>query len=451
MINGRAPTFSDLPGGDVPRRGHRRRTARQARPVRRHLLLVRVLHPVRLLPRHPTLGVDVTSNSYGSSNVDNDGWDAASQEADVIHAGRRTTPLFSTGNGAPGFGTIAPPEPVGRHRRRRLDPVRRHRLGLDRQHQPDRRRRRDGVVEPRARRQRHARASTSSPTARTRPVTSRSTPILDGRNAWDDLGRHQPLDARSPPARPRSSTRRGGRSNGATVPPNFYRTAKDILKSSAEDLGYDAIDPGRRLASTPAPRCRPRRHAAAGCRPNEWRVGDYRGTEYPVFSHVIAPGGADTQRSRSAGPGRGGEPTVSWSAPTPRRFAFTSEPIAQESVYNFNAPDYLLRPDRCGDGPSRRRSDGRARQLRRASQFDRDGDYVQNQAWRAAHLQLDRRQRRREPVDRHAARDGVVDHTTCATISNPDGNLDLDFTRVGDGPGRVRAVHVPPGRRQRTS
>ncbi len=32
-------------------------------------------------------GVDVTSNSYGSSEVDNDGWDGASQEADVIHDG----------------------------------------------------------------------------------------------------------------------------------------------------------------------------------------------------------------------------------------------------------------------------------------------------------------------------------------------------------------------------
>jgi hypothetical protein len=58
-------------------------------------------------------GIDITSNSYGSSDVDNDGYDAASQEADVWHAnfGGRTTPLFSTGNGAPGYGTTAPPSP----------------------------------------------------------------------------------------------------------------------------------------------------------------------------------------------------------------------------------------------------------------------------------------------------------------------------------------------------
>jgi hypothetical protein len=57
-------------------------------------------------------GVDVTSNSYGSSDVDNDSWDAASQEADVIYDGTRTTPVFSTGNGAPGFGTVTPPAPT---------------------------------------------------------------------------------------------------------------------------------------------------------------------------------------------------------------------------------------------------------------------------------------------------------------------------------------------------
>ena len=53
VINGNAPTFSDVPGGHVPGRGHRRRAAREARAVRRHLLLLRVLHAVRLLPGDP--------------------------------------------------------------------------------------------------------------------------------------------------------------------------------------------------------------------------------------------------------------------------------------------------------------------------------------------------------------------------------------------------------------
>ena len=55
--------------------------------------------------------VDVTSNSYGSSDLDNDGYDAASQEADIIHDGSTTTPLFSTGNGGPGYGTTTAASP----------------------------------------------------------------------------------------------------------------------------------------------------------------------------------------------------------------------------------------------------------------------------------------------------------------------------------------------------
>ena len=58
-------------------------------------------------------GVDVTSNSYGSSDDDNDGYDAASPGG--RHHPRRarpTTPLFSTGNGAPGYGTTTAPTPV---------------------------------------------------------------------------------------------------------------------------------------------------------------------------------------------------------------------------------------------------------------------------------------------------------------------------------------------------
>jgi len=53
-------------------------------------------------------GVQVTSNSYGSSDLDNDGMDGSSAEADFIHSGfgNATTPLFSTGNGGPGFGTV---------------------------------------------------------------------------------------------------------------------------------------------------------------------------------------------------------------------------------------------------------------------------------------------------------------------------------------------------------
>ena len=123
---------------------------REARPVRRHLLRVRPLDPDRLPP-----GYDRRRRRHVELlrlvDVDNDGYDAASQEADLLHTGRQTTPLFSTGNGAPGFGTTAPPSPsagmsVGASTQfggTGWDSI----DGL----QPGRGQRRDGVVEPRAR------------------------------------------------------------------------------------------------------------------------------------------------------------------------------------------------------------------------------------------------------------------------------------------------------------
>ena len=91
VINGNAPTFSDLPGdGKYPG------------------AVIGGAPHAKLAPYGDiyfsfdfstqfgyflavTRGVDITSNSYGKSDVDNDGWDAASQEADFIYAGSRTT------------------------------------------------------------------------------------------------------------------------------------------------------------------------------------------------------------------------------------------------------------------------------------------------------------------------------------------------------------------------
>ena len=58
-------------------------------------------------------GIDVISNSYGNSDADNDGYDAPSQEAALWSQafGSRTASVHSTGNGAPGYGTINGPQP----------------------------------------------------------------------------------------------------------------------------------------------------------------------------------------------------------------------------------------------------------------------------------------------------------------------------------------------------
>ena len=118
-------------------------------------------------------GIDVISNSYGNER-------------------RRQRRLRC---GQPGGGPVEPdlrqpddlgpldrqrrprlrhdqlPAAVHRHRRRRVDPVRRDRLGLDQERLPDPRQRRHPVVGPRPGRDRRRSASMSSATARSRPAT----------------------------------------------------------------------------------------------------------------------------------------------------------------------------------------------------------------------------------------------------------------------------------------
>ncbi len=57
--------------------------------------------------------IQVTSNSYGFSGTDNDGWDVDSRLIDyyIRNFSPSTSFLASTGNGAPGYGTLAPPSP----------------------------------------------------------------------------------------------------------------------------------------------------------------------------------------------------------------------------------------------------------------------------------------------------------------------------------------------------
>ena len=114
-----------------------------------------------------------------------------------------------------------------------------------------------------------------------------------------DLGRHEPLGP-GRGQRHRAGVR-GAAQGGGAITPGFYTTAKDILKSSASrpprDFGYDSmiqgagsVEAGKATATASGGR--------ATVSPNEWRVGDYRRQEFPVFAHTIAPGGSAAHRYR---------------------------------------------------------------------------------------------------------------------------------------------------------
>ncbi|HEY7379893.1 MAG TPA: S8 family serine peptidase [Gaiella sp.] len=369
-------------------------------------------------------GIDITSNSYGESATDNDGFDPASQEADIWHDGARTTPLFSTGNGAPGFGTTAPPSPsagiavgastqfggTGWDSIVRLSQI------------PDN----DVMVW--SNRGPGATGAVGVDVVADGAFSSGDitlNAVLDGRYAWETWGG----TSRSAPVAASATAlvyQAYKATHGGAVPAGFYSTAKDILKSSSQDLGYSSYIQG--AGSVDAARAV---KGAAGTgpkvSPSEWRPGSYRGTEYPVFTHVLAPGATDTQTFTIAGSG-------SWtlSDRVMRRvdtetLDFSSADMANESVSNFNAPDYLMDlTERVEAHPDADLMVIRANFPH--DQFDPNADYTADQAWRLLTYNWTDVDRDRS-LWRDRDGDGVVDHVDKSTSSNIDGFLDIDFRR----------------------
>jgi hypothetical protein len=369
-------------------------------------------------------GIDVTSNSYGNSEVDNDGYDAASQEADILHDGTATTPVFSSGNGAPGYGTTTPPAPlagikVGASTQfggTGWDSI--GRIGQV----PDN----DVMV-----------WSDRGPGATGAPgidvvadgAYSSGDKTLntadDGRVAWETWGG----TSRSTPVTVGATAlvyQAYRKKHPGPVPAGFYKTAKEILKSSSQDLGYDSFTQG--AGSVDAGRAV---KAAAGSdptvTPDEWRVGDYRGTEYPVFTHVIAPGASDTQTFEINGGGTWSVSDRAMRRTASERFAVTTSSVSRESAFNFNAPDYLVDiSDRV------KRHPGADLMVVRAifphSEFDPNGDYENDQAWRLlTYNWTDANHDHRLWTDRD--HDGAVDHVDKASGTDIDGNALIDFPR----------------------
>jgi len=369
-------------------------------------------------------GVDITSNSYGDSGQDNDGYDAASQEADVIHAGRATTPVFSTGNGAPGFGTTAPPSPSAG-----IEVGASTQFGatgwdsIDKISQVV-----DNEVMVWSNRGFGANGSTGLDVVADGAFSAGDitlNTILDGRNSWLTWGG----TSRSTPVTVAATAlvyQAYRQANPGPVPAGFYETAKDIVKSSAKDLGYESTIQG--AGSVDASDAV---EAALGQRarvaPNEWRVGDYRGTEYDIFAHVIAPGGSDTQSFSIDGPGTWQVSDRMMTRTATESISFSSKHISNESPYNFNAPDYL----RDLSGLIEENEDADLMVVRvnyPRAQFDPDGDYANDQSWRPllySWTDIDRDHR----LWRDRDGDGVVDKRILTTSSNIDGFLDIDFRR----------------------
>jgi hypothetical protein len=364
-------------------------------------------------------GVNVTSNSYGSSTLDNDGMDAGSREADYIHSGfgNATTPLFSTGNGAPGFGTVTAPSPVfgiqvgasTNFGSTGWDSIANYSQVVD-----------NDVIE----------WSNRGPGANGRngvdvvadgsyaPGDATLNTIIDGRNAWTTWGG----TSRSTPVAVGETALIYQAYKAAHGSFPLEPTVKTILKSSANDLGYDnftqgagSIDAGRAVA------------AAAGSgttvSPDEWRPAT-SGTN-PRFPQTIQAGQSATQTFTVGGPGnlQVSDRMLHQYASEP--LTFTSKSISQESTANFNAPDYLLNIT----SNIKAHADADLVVIRATyphDKFDGNNDYKSDQAWRLlAYNWTDVNHDGRLWQDSNG--NGVVNHAEKTTSSNIDGFNDIDF------------------------
>ncbi|HJQ73251.1 MAG TPA: S8 family serine peptidase [Gaiellaceae bacterium] len=366
-------------------------------------------------------GVQVTSNSYGTSTSDNDGMDAASQEADVITDtfGDRTTPVFSTGNGAPGFGTVTAPSPVHgiqvgaatQFGGTGWDSIKNLSQVTDNE-----------VIE----------WSNRGPGANGRNGTdvvadgsysdgdSTLNTIINGRNAWVTWGG----TSRSTPVTVGAIADIQQAYKQAHGTFADEETIKSLLKSSAKDLGNESyvqgagsVDAGKAVQAALGNR--------ATVSPNEWRPATDPEAASATFPQTMAPGDSATQTFDVSGPGNWTTSDRVLRKVATDQFSFTSQPVAQESVSNFNAPDYLMNiTDKIKAHPDADLVMIRANYPR--SEFDGDANYRTDQSWRLlAYNWTDLNHDGRLWTDANG--NGVVNHADKNHSSNIDGFNDIDF------------------------
>ncbi|HKF13911.1 MAG TPA: S8 family serine peptidase [Gaiellaceae bacterium] len=435
VINGKAPQFADVPGGTYPGAviggapdaklapygdiyfSHEFSTAFAWFMTAGQADLGGV-----------TRSVDISSNSYGDSEADNDVFDSRSMEAAASHEDSRTTMFGSTGNGAPGFGTVTSPSPyngvsVGASTQfggTGWDSIKYARQIVDN----------DVMVW--SNRGPGANGSVGTDIVADgafSPGDVTLNTVLNGNEAWTTWG-----------GTSRSTPVAGGAAAlvyqayraahpGSPLPSDFHLTVREILKSSAKDLGYESYIQGS--GSLDAGRAVKLAAGTAGVKvtPDDWRPGTYRGTEYPAFVHSLKPGESASKTFQVAGTGRYRVSDRLLRKTDTVRFSYTSALMAKESEYNFNAPDYLIDLTKLvKKHPQADLMVVRANYPR--SQFDGDVDYDEDQAWRLlTYNWTDVNHDHNLWSDRD--HDGAADHIQKTTSSNIDHNLDIDFSTPG--------------------
>ncbi len=242
-----------------------------------------------------TDGIQVTTNSYGASDQDNDGWEYDGQyvtEVQLFYAPYLQF-TFSTGNGASAYGTVAPPSPgtaigVGastEYGSTGWDSITNTMQIMN------------NDVTPFSNRGPGARGTSGTDVVAGGAFAAGAEQLnyytmamwgeLDGNKAWASWG-----------GTSRSAPVAGGilaliyqaykDANG--VWPTFD-VAKDLLMSSATDLNYDPFTQGGGSVNGDMGTLIASGEYGLYVDGSDWQPGDFRGDDYPGFAHIAYPGG----------------------------------------------------------------------------------------------------------------------------------------------------------------
>lgn len=237
--------------------------------------------------------VQIVSNSWGFSDVDNDGWDGNSRLIDLINRtmAPNTAIMFSTGNGAAGYGTITGPPPVSA-----ID------VGASTLSDEV------GIFEPIASAKQIVGGDPMSWSNRGPGANNTSGPdvvatgafgagsialneILDGSIATGEFGG---TSMATPVAAGNLALMYQAWKDRTGEWPTF-EDARALLMGTSRNTKHDVWSQGAGLVNADEGTDVAAGRSGAYATPAEWAPGSYRGKEYGAFANIIQPGQSDKQ------------------------------------------------------------------------------------------------------------------------------------------------------------
>lgn len=299
-------------------------------------------------------GAQISSNSYGSSDTDNDEWDYRSRLITRLNTrnydyfgrpntyGQQHAFMFSTGNGAPGYGTNAPPSgstaiAVGASTQfgsTLWDSI----TDVDQIVWGD--------VIPFSNRGPTAVGSLAPAVTADGAFGAGDLTLnywWDGWSAWESWGgtsRSCPVAAGN-----MALIYDAFKQNTGSFP--TWEQARELIMSGATDQNYDVFTQGAGMVNAETSTSIAGGDEGLHISPSSWSVGDYQGEEYLGFTKLLHPGESDSQTFNLT---NYADYDFNYAIETGQLVALHSTELeldavlADESPYSFYRPDYLFSP-----------------------------------------------------------------------------------------------------------